>query len=448
MTSPAGLQDGCYHSITILVFTPVNLPVISNIPLMMTAFYHYLNELVNSNKQLYSAYPDLNWMNPYTAYELLEKRNLLVDETRTQSYFKETKPYHRSLSPGCALCGQGQWSCLFITGKCNASCFYCPADQSKDDWPTTQQLKFKTPEAYAEYVHHFNFKGVSFSGGEPLLVFDRVLEYLKAVRTHCSEDIYTWMYTNGLLADAKKFMKLNEAGLNEVRFDIGATGYQLDKVKLASGIIKNITIEIPAVPEEKERLMALLPQMIEAGVTNLNLHQLRLTPYNAPKLSKRDYTYISAERPIVLESEITALEIIDYARRQNLEIGINYCSFFFKYRFQKAGYRKQVATSLGYSPDSITEKGYIRQFNGSELTYQGVLLNDAPTDENDERELQLKHKTYYIKDALACQPIKLLNGAREGIEQLMQNTSGKVPEDAELFKIWQHECIEKGLREL
>ena len=70
--------------------------------------------------------------------------------------------------------------------------------------------------------------------------------------------------------------------------------------------------------------------MIKAGVTNLNLHQLRLTKYNAPKLLKHNYTYIHAEQPIVLESELAALEILDFARSENLKIGINYCSFFFK----------------------------------------------------------------------------------------------------------------------
>src|SRR5690606_2185839 len=124
---------------------------------------------------------------------------------------------------------------------------------------------------------------VSFSGGEPLLYPQRVYDYLEAVRKFAPGDIYTWMYTNGILASRDVFHKLASKNLNEVRFDIGAINYNLDKIKLAKGLIRNLTVEIPAVPEEKENLIKRLPQMIDSGVSNLNLHQLRLTPYNVEK---------------------------------------------------------------------------------------------------------------------------------------------------------------------
>lgn len=107
----------------------------------------------------------------------------------------------------------------------------------------------------------------------------------------------------------------------------------------------------------KEKIIELIPKMIKAGVTNLNLHQLRLTPYNAPKLLQRPYTYIPAERPIVLESELAALEIIDRAQKNSCDIGINYCSFFFKNRFQKAGYKKMLAHKLKTKTKRLPSKG-------------------------------------------------------------------------------------------
>src|SRR5690606_31762738 len=171
-----------------------------------------------------------------------------------------------------------------------------------------------------------------------------------------SPDLYIWMYTNGILATKEKLRLLAEAGLNEIRFDIGATGYRLDKVKLAKGIVPNITIEIPAVPEQKEKIKHLLPEMIAAGVSNLNLHQLRLTNYNAPKLLQHNYTYIPAEQPIAVDSELAALEIVVYGREKALPIGINYCSFFFKNRFQPAGFRKLLTKTSLAADNNITEK--------------------------------------------------------------------------------------------
>ena len=413
----------------------------------MEAFDAYLNKLTDQTKTLFREFPDIKWLNPYRDEEILEQRNQLIKISAASSLFKETKPYYNQLSKGCKLCGLGSWSCLFITNKCNASCFYCPAAQQNDELPATQSLTFETAEAYAGYINFFKFKGVSFSGGEPLLFFDRTLHYLKTVRKMCDPEIYIWMYTNGILADTHKFKKLAAAGLDEIRFDIGATGFKLDKVKIARNIIPNLTIEIPAVPEEKERIKKLLPELIEAGVTNLNLHQLRLTKHNAPKLLKRNYTFIPAEQPIVLESELAALEIMNFARENQLEIGINYCSFAFKNRFQKAGFRKQLAITLAGDDEKITQKGFIRNQTENSIGYKTFVISDSPAPGSGETALKLPHKTCFIKKENVMIPRKFEEEEKAEIAAFMNNEPEQIPADDFLFKIWQFEYIEKGLRE-
>ena len=413
----------------------------------MEPFIDYQNSLVNKNKSEFSAYPNIKWLNHKQALSAQKKRDKLTEKLKGNLLFKDTKPYHKQISKGCSLCGQGKWSCLFITGKCNAKCFYCPASQETDGIPTSQNLHFETPEAYAEYVNHFKFKGVSFSGGEPLLFFDRTLQYLETIRKNCSPDIYIWMYTNGILADEDKFRKLAAAGLNEVRFDIGATHFNLDKIDFAKGIIPNITIEIPAVPEEKEKLKKLLPEMIKAGVTNLNLHQLRLTKHNAPKLLKHNYTYIHAEQPVVLESELTALEIVNYALENDFEIGVNYCSFFFKNRFQKAGFRNQVAKALADSNEIITEKGFIREYNENTISYKAMVIFDKEPMRINAKELSLKHKNYHYKSEIALKPVVIDDQSKPEVDEFLHKNSAEIPSDELIFKIWQMEKIEHGLRE-
>ncbi|NCB07470.1 MAG: radical SAM protein [Bacteroidia bacterium] len=413
----------------------------------MEAFDSYLNDLVNQNRETFSAFQDLKWLNFYQAAEAQEQRDKLTEKLNRSWLFKETKPFYNHISPGCKICGQGNWSCLFITGKCNGSCFYCPAPQLADEVPSTQNLKFETAEAYADYINFFGFKGVSFSGGEPLLFFDRTLHYLKTVRERCNPEISTWMYTNGILGDEEKFRKLADAGLNEVRFDIGATGFKLDKIGPAKGIIPNITIEIPAIPEEKEKLKQLLPEMIKAGVSNLNLHQLRLTRHNAEKLIKRGYTFIPAEQPIVLESELAALEILEFARENQLEIGINYCSFFFKNRFQKAGFRKQVAAALANPGETITEKGFIRELDQKTIGYKTITISDERNGNLNPTELKLPNKTLYISRQTALKKTSLDEEQKPELEEILKNEPGKIPADPFLFEIWQKEYIERGLRE-
>lgn len=413
----------------------------------MDSYYRYLNNLININKREFGRYQGLKWISPWQAAELEAQRNQLLMEAGNQSLFKDTKPFLNHISKGCQLCGEGQWSCLFITGQCNANCFYCPAPQEKDEPPESQGLIFPTPEAYAEYINYFGFKGVSFSGGEPLLVRDRVMQYLKAVRNSCNPDIYTWMYTNGLLANREIFKSLADRGLDEVRFDIGATGYQLKYLEQARNVISNVTVEIPAIPEQKALLIELLPKLVNAGVTNLNLHQLRLTHHNAPKLIKRGYTYIPAERPIVLESELTALEVMAYAQKNNIPIGINYCSFHFKYRFQKAGYRKIIAKKFKNTGEKITEKGYIRLRNGAAINYDGITLHSM---ENSKLAipsslLELTHKKYGVQRSPA-RKITIDDQHQMLVADILNNSGSQIPKQDALFEIWQHEYIEKGLR--
>ena len=413
----------------------------------MNVYDEWQNSLINANKEKYRDFSDLKWLNPYNAEVFQKKRDQLIRSASNSWLFKETKPYHHQISQGCKLCGLGQWSCLFITNKCNANCFYCPAPQNNDEVPGTQSLSFPTPEEYASYINHFGFKGVSFSGGEPLLFFERTMEYLEHIRKNCAPGIYIWMYTNGILADEQKFRKLANAGLNEVRFDIGATGYKLDKIKFAKGIIPHITIEIPAVPEEMERLKKLLPEMIAAGVTNLNLHQLRLTKHNAPKLMKSNYTFVHAEHPLVLESELAALEILDHAKQNRLEIGINYCSFHFKNRFQKAGFRKKVAQAFANDKEFITENGFIRDYNENSIGYQTIRIGDENGRTNGYQHVSLPGKTISTSRVNVMRKTLIPPEYSEQTENLLLKEPDEIPEDPFLFKIWQMEYIEKGLRE-
>ena len=407
----------------------------------MDAYLGYLNSLINRNKQEFSQYSGINWINTYSAIEAQEKRDSLLKSLEDRLLFKATKPFYNHISKGCQLCGQGLWSCLFITGKCNANCFYCPAKQDRDEIPESQGLLFPTPESYAAYVNRFGFKGVSFSGGEPLLFPNRVLAYLKEIRKNSDPEIYTWMYTNGLAANKTVFRKLADAGLNEVRFDIGACAYSLDKVWLAKESVPVISIEIPAVPEEKERIKSLLPQMVKAGVKNLNLHQLRLTHYNAPRLLKHHYTYLPAEKPIVLESELAALEIIQHAQQLDLPLGINYCSFFFKHRFQKAGFRRRIAGELMADGDFLTERGFIRRSDPNHTSYDAPMIRQCAGSLG-----SCNAMPYQISREPALKISWKELQTRSMYEEIIRKEPLEIPDVPDLFKAWQMEYIEQGLR--
>ncbi|MCB9480515.1 MAG: radical SAM protein [Desulfobacteraceae bacterium] len=303
----------------------------------------------------------LKWITPEESVVFEKKRQELLNRADLRTCAKRTKIYSKRLAPGCRICAGGQWSCLFISGICNGTCFYCPAPQNEDTPPVSQNIFFTSPGEYADYVEKLGFKGVGLSGGEPLIKLDLCLEYIRELRKSRGPNFHIWLYTNGILGTKEKFRALKDAGLNEIRFDIGATAYSLESVGMASEFFEDLTIEIPSVPEDLELLKVKLPEMEAMKVKYLNLHQLRITPHNFQNLSKRNYTYIHGKKALVAESEISALETINYCIEKNIDISVNYCSFAYKNRIQTAAARKKAAKMIREKYDDITENGYLRR---------------------------------------------------------------------------------------
>lgn len=321
------------------------------------------NKLISANLAEYGNRANaIHWATPERLAEAQSRRAQLLEALAPQITIanKQTKPHWGPLSPGCRICAQGKWSCLFINGKCNCRCFYCPTAQDDLSVPTTNRVPFETDRDYAQYVRRFGFSGASISGGEPMLTFDRTIDYIQSVRRELGDDLHIWLYTNGTLVTRERLEALKTAGLSEIRFDISAVDYNLAKPELAAGIIDCVTVEIPAIPEDAERLAALLPVMAAVGVRHLNLHQLRLTPHNFDRLIQRNYNFLHGEAVTVLESELTALSLLQTAIEQQLPLPINYCSFVYKRRFQQAATRRRNAGDMLKGWEAVTENGFIR----------------------------------------------------------------------------------------
>jgi uncharacterized protein len=323
----------------------------------------YREELLAANIREYGySYDSLAFPSREQAEACTDERDVLLRWLSGRAEFgcKGTKVDCRDLSPGCRACMEGSWSCLFINGRCNCNCFYCPSPQDQTGVPQTNGIPFASADDYAEYLAALGFTGASLSGGEPLLTMERTLEYLSAIRRRCGDAIHIWLYTNGTLLSGDICRRLRDAGLDEIRFDIGATRYNLKKLRVAVGIIPVITVEIPAVPEEFALMQEKLLEMADAGVNHLNLHQLRLTPHNFKNLSNRGYTFIHGEKVTVLESELAALRLVRHALENRIPLPVNYCSFPYKRRFQRAAVRRRGAALAAKGYEEMTESGYLR----------------------------------------------------------------------------------------
>lgn len=330
----------------------------------MNALIDHRKKLIIQNRREYGLYyGQLKKVGYYTAMEMENRRDLLTVENQqgVDFFFNRTKPFVHGISPGCKLCGEGEWSCLFMNNRCNCTCFYCPAPQTNDHPPETQGMSFDDPATYVAYLKKFGFKGASISGGEPLLTFDLTINFLREIKKAMGSEIYLWLYTNGALLTKSRAKMLAGTGLDEIRFDLSATKYSTRFLKHVLGLIPNVTVEIPAIPEDTDRLKTCVVELDKLGVNFLNLHQLRLTPFNLEKLVQRNYTFLHGPKMTVMESELAALEIIRFVMDEGLRLPVNYCSFHYKNNFQKAGFRNKFGKWLLTPYEELTLGGYIRR---------------------------------------------------------------------------------------
>jgi len=324
------------------------------------------NQIESIRQMMGWAYRDLLWFSEAEAHRANQQRDALLEMLSgwVTLSCRGTKPHIGPLSPGCVICGAGGWGCNFINALCTRSCFYCPQDRliRKEVESQTDGLVFRNPSEHIGFIKTFQIRGVGFSGGEPLLVLDRLLAHIKAIRQELGNSVYLWIYTNGDRLTQAALRGLQQAGLDEVRFDLSARKYDLAAVRRAREFLPTVTVEIPAIPEDIDLVKGLLGEMAAAGVNFLNLHQLMASQHNYRALRRRLYHFLHQGNVPVFESEICALNLLLYAKENQINLPINYCSENYKGLFQGRDVRTRRARAFLKGFEEITEAGYLRSF--------------------------------------------------------------------------------------
>ncbi len=394
------------------------------------------NRIVEAIQKKYGEeYRNFKWISDKEAEAAEAERSAVFGAVKDSLSFgyNGTKPYYMDISPGCRHCGEGTWSCLFINGKCNGHCFFCPSEQTEFGEPVTNALQFTSPHDYLDYLSAFGIKGVSISGGEPLLTIDRSTRFLSAVQRRFEDKIHKWLYTNGILLTEENLKKLKDAGLNEIRLNLFAQNYNLEKVMLASRYIPTVTVEIPAVPEDHDLLCSLLPQLLESGVKFLNLHQLRCTSYNYKKFIERGYTFLHGQDATVLESELAALKTIKFAVESDIRLPINYCSFVYRNNFQRIRSRQRSAPCLLKPHEEITGAGFIRSLS-VKLTKEEVGRITSRMKEDGEPESSVYYEPKSMKFSFTGSVLKYLDKQLSGTLSYFDSTLSSSASYRNVFK--------------
>ncbi len=268
--------------------------------------------------------------------------------------------YSGALSRGCRACKDGTWDCIFLTLACNLDCSFCyspnalPRDYIGSTFGTTRE------EIAANHART-RIDGISFSGGEPFLAPERLFSWLAWFK-QAEPDTYTWVYTNGLLVEPAHLVRLGGLGLDEIRFNAAASGYVspglLEIMAQAARVIPNVTVEIPAIPEQGPRLLAALAPWDRAGVRFLNLHELLYEPgTNGASLAGPRRPFLAADGHLTNvhpESRALTLAVMKRVRAEGLGLSVNDCSLQGKLR-QLRGRRRSLAPLVKQPYEKLVE---------------------------------------------------------------------------------------------
>lgn len=189
---------------------------------------------------------------------------------------------------GCRSCLLGTGlSAIRKTNQCNLKCKFCYNYGELDRIaPVGEGLweiggtKFYERDLDLLLSIQQKPTGISYVYLEPFMEIEK---YYGVIRKFHDAGIHQHLYTNGTLATGEQLKALGEAGLDEIRFNLGASGCA-DKVIRAIGLAKKhipaVGVETPMTPEFYRTFFQKKQAILETGLDFINCAELHLNPNN------------------------------------------------------------------------------------------------------------------------------------------------------------------------
>ena len=281
-----------------------------------------------------------------------------------------------TLPEGCKYCIKGEKLVLFITGECDENCFYCPISEKrkgKDEIYANEKKISNLIECVNE-VGLCDSKGVGITGGNPLLKIDRTCEYLKYLKNKFGDSFHSHLYTSPTYINEDNLKKLKDANLDEIRihptkyFNLKLDDnekkkyieYLKNRLKLAMKYIKDVGVEIPAIPNYEDEIIYLAEELNKIGVKFLNLNELEYSETNYKNLIDKGFYPKNDYSSSIKDSEETALKVVNYFKNKpNFKMIIHYCPSSLKDSIQMKNRLINRAKNVAKPYDIITDEGLI-----------------------------------------------------------------------------------------
>jgi uncharacterized protein len=264
---------------------------------------------------------------------------------------------------GCGLCVQGKKLVLFVTGKCSRACEYCSlSDKRKNkDVVWANERLCSNVQDVLEESKASKACGAGITGGDPLIVPDRTLKFVKALKKEFGKKFHIHIYLPTNLVTEDKLKKLKQAGIDEVRFHPRLDEdfcKSVEKIRLATNFWprESIGIEIPAFPSKKKEIFDFILQ-VSGFIGLVNLNELEISDTNFKHITKK--YEINEDTYTIKGSKEAGLWILKQIDKSKLNLRAHLCTARTKNLFQyKNRLKLRDILPFGFK----TKEGSVRYF--------------------------------------------------------------------------------------
>ena len=240
---------------------------------------------------------------------------------------------------GCRSCLLGTGlSAVRKTNKCNLNCKFCYNYGELEDIPPVGEgmweiggTKFYEKDIDLLLSIQKKPTGISYVYLEPFMEIEK---YYPIIKKFKNAGVHQHLYTNGTLANETSLKELGEAGLDEIRFNLGATNCTdnvIENIKTAKKYIKNVGIETPMTPEFYETFLKKKKAILDTNLDFINCAELHLNENNI-------YNYYGENMYICRQGYISpiwsrelTLKLMKIADDENWDIAVHDCSNYTKF---------------------------------------------------------------------------------------------------------------------
>ncbi len=262
--------------------------------------------------------------------------------------------YTGKLSKACKQCHKGQELVLFVTGKCLKNCFYCPISNERagEDDVYANERKVNKEKDVIQEAKEIQAKGAGVTGGEPLIVLDRVVKYLRLLKNEFGKDFYVHLYTAVDEIQEEQVQRLEEAGLDEIRFH-AFRNFERARPAISSSI--RTGFEVPCIPGKEKELKQLIDFAENKGCF-VNLNEFEFSDTNFQELRDRGFKHPENSFAVDGSKEL-GKKLVAYSDKKDVDV--HFCPLSVKYSAQLNNRNKRRAEQKKKPWEKVNEFGML-----------------------------------------------------------------------------------------